>query len=214
MLTPPFTPYSSPSQTRSRDYFDPELEADLLDLALENTDEEKPQKVARRLFDDEQTFPSAPPPSTPPTPLSPASSSSSFVPHSPPAQREFSPSSYSSPSRRQFRAAIPPTPGFALRKKPKGTIFPGNTLQTINDPSPIDMKAPFSLDVVYQDQYGNKHNLFKQPEGSKSCWAYSFAMLLSNLVRSGKSLQLDNPFWMWFQNAYLLNGVSEIDAKG
>jgi len=109
-----------------------------------------------------------------------------------------------SPSRTNFCSPIPPTPGF--RHKSKKPAFPGKNIKIENDLKPIQFPAPLhlSLEPIYKDQRV-KHNVFQQPQGSKSCWAYSLAMLLTDIIRKGKSLELDESFGNWFQNADLLN---------
>jgi len=210
MFTPPYTSATSPSSTGSK----PNVDPDLLEFALKRLEEAeaegKTDDVAQRLLAAKRT-----PPSPTSQPLTQPS-----TPKKRKRESAFPPSAFSSPIRRCFPPPMPPTPGVARKKPGDDThIFPGEILTTINDPTPIPLTAPFSIKVVYQDVTGRNHNLFKQPEGSKSCWAYSFAMLLSDLVRSGKSLQLDTTFWTWFQNAYLLKAetvqkqASKIDVE-
>ncbi len=108
------------------------------------------------------------------------------------------------PKRRKILPPIPPTPGFS-RHKSKEPAFPGKNIKLENDLDPIQFSDLLSPILVYKDQQGDKHNVFQQPEGSKSCYAYSFAMLLTDIIRKGKSLELDDSFDNWFNRAYLLN---------
>jgi len=89
-------------------------------------------------------------------------------------------------------------------RKPPSPSFPGAnlTVETPLSPFPIP-NAPFSTGTIYNDGE-TPRNIIKQPKGSKSCWAYSFAMLLTDAIRSGKDLSLDEGFSTWFGKAYLL----------
>ena len=109
------------------------------------------------------------------------------------------------PPRKSTRLPpIPPTPGFSGHKSNE-PAFPGKNIKLENDLDPIQFSDLLSPILVYKDQQGDKHNVFQQPEGSKSCYAYSFAMLLTDIIRKGKSLELDDSFDNWFNRAYLLN---------
>ncbi|NGX47893.1 MAG: hypothetical protein K1000chlam3_01278 [Chlamydiae bacterium] len=109
------------------------------------------------------------------------------------------------PTRSNISPLIPATPGFSLHKSNK-PAFPGKNIKIENDLKPIQFPGPLqlSLEPIYKDQ-GIKHNVFKQPPKSKSCWAYSLAMLLTDIIRTEKPLALNDSFWTWFQNADLLN---------
>lgn len=121
-------------------------------------------------------------------------------------------------NRRFQRCPIPPSPGLALKcsmlqKKP---AFPGNNLPIETDPTPLELQnAPERLHtrLIYKD--GDTHrNVMKQPNGSKSCWAYSFAMLLTDLKRSGKEFSLNESFHRWFTGSNSLTAEEvQIEAK-
>lgn len=107
-------------------------------------------------------------------------------------------------AKRKF-IPIPPTPGKKHRGLKNGPPFIGARPIITNDLDPLKSKLHefLNLETIYTDKTGVKHNVLKQPEGSKSCWAYSLAMLLTDLERSGKNLPIDNSFQDWMEKAYL-----------
>jgi len=83
--------------------------------------------------------------------------------------------------------------------------FPGEKLTVETPLSPLCIpNAPFSIGTIYNDGE-TPRNIIQQAKGTKSCWAYSFAMLLTDAIRSGKDLSLDEGFRTWFGKASLLN---------
>ncbi|MDN3506490.1 MAG: papain-like cysteine protease family protein [Simkaniaceae bacterium] len=112
-------------------------------------------------------------------------------------------------AKRLLFPPVPPTPGMALRcgkVEQKGPAFPGTILPVETATEPLEIEdAPegFHARLIYNDN-GIHRNIMKQPLGSKSCWAYSFAMLLTDVLRSGKEVTFDDKFHRWFYSAQLL----------
>lgn len=100
---------------------------------------------------------------------------------------------------------MPATPGWNLKRKNIDTanFFQGNRLVIETDPHPIDMGIAIATNNIYRDR-GAIRNVFKQPEGSKSCWAYSFAMLVSDLFRENRNEMPLEKLQEWMDNSYLL----------
>lgn len=114
---------------------------------------------------------------------------------------------YTTPPQTQKRkfVEIPPTPG--KKHLVNRTPFEGKRPLISNDLEPLQSKLAegLNLETIYDD-HDTKRNVLKQPEGSKSCWAYSLAMLMTDLERKEKKdINIDNKFWKWMGNAYLLN---------
>lgn len=103
----------------------------------------------------------------------------------------------------------PPKPGYQNKTKnlKMDEFFKGNAITVETDESPINMGFNIPTNNVYK-RNGVTRNLFMQPEGSKSCWTYCVAMLASDLIREGKSLNLGNGFLQWLNTTRLADAQS------
>lgn len=110
------------------------------------------------------------------------------------------------PQNAKIRQGIPATPGWNLKQKNINNkeFFDGSRLPIETDPHPLDMGIDISTNNIYKEN-GIARNVFKQPEGSKSCWAYCLAMLASDLLRENRNEMQLGALQEWMDNSYLLN---------
>lgn len=110
------------------------------------------------------------------------------------------------PPNARIPQAMPATPGWNLKRKKIDTanFFKGDRLAIETDPHPIDMGLDISTNNIYRDS-GVARNVFKQPGGSKSCWAYCLAMLASDLLRENQNEIQLGKLQEWMDHSSLLN---------